>query len=309
MDFMPFIVLLDIDFNSKKMLSILIPTYNYSIFDLVLELKNQCDSLAIEYEIIGLDDHSNFNSENEKINKLEHCTFSSNLENFGRAKNRNLLAQKAKFPYLLFLDADTFPVNNNFISNYVCEIIGPSKIIYGGIRYQEEKPPKEKLLRWVYGTKREALSVNQRNKNIYLSFLTLNFLIHKEVFKTVYFNESIPNLRHEDTLFSYKLMKNNISLKHIENPVYHFGIDDFDKALQKEHESLLALKNLLDTGLLPKDYVKISRFYTILKVVKVKSLLSLFFKILRPFLLKNISSSNPSLKIFDIYRIGYLCSL
>jgi glycosyltransferase involved in cell wall biosynthesis len=243
------------------MLSIVIPTYNYSVFDLVLELKNQCDSIGIDYEIIVQDDHCNYENENEKINKLDHCSFSSNSENFGRAKNRNLLAQKATFPYLLFLDADTFPIHKDFISNYILEINDANKIVYGGIRYKEEQPPKEKLLRWVYGKNREALSVEERNKNIYLSFLTLNFLIHKDVFKTVSFNESIPNLRHEDTLFSYELMKNNISLKHVENPVYHFGIDNFDKALQKEHESLLALKNLVDKGLLPNDYVKLSTFF------------------------------------------------
>ena len=291
------------------MLSIVIPTYNYSVFDLVLELKNQCDSIGIDYEIIVQDDHSNSNSENEKVNKLENCSFSSNSENLGRAKNRNLLAQKAKFQNLLFLDADTFPIHKNFISNYILEINDANKIVYGGIRYQEEQPPKEKLLRWVYGKKREALSVEQRNKNIYLSFLTLNFLIPKEVFKTVSFNESIPNLRHEDTLFSYELMKNNISLKHIENPVYHFGIDNFDNALQKEHESLLALKNLLDNNLLPADYVKISRLYTIIENLKVKFLVVFSFKIIKPVLLKNISSTNPSLLLFDIYRIGYLCAI
>jgi glycosyltransferase involved in cell wall biosynthesis len=291
------------------MLSIVIPTYNYSVFDLVLELKNQCDSIGIDYEIIVQDDHSNSNSENEKINKLEHCSFSSNSENLGRAKNRNLLAQKATFPYLLFLDADTFPIHKNFISNYILEINDANKIVYGGIRYQEEQPPKEKLLRWVYGKKREALSVEQRNKNIYLSFLTLNFLIHKEVFKTVSFNEFIPNLRHEDTLFSYELMKNNISLKHVENHVYHFGIDNFDKALQKEHESLLALTNLVNKGLLPKDYVKLSTFFSTIKTLKLKFIIAFSFKVIKPLLLKNISSANPSLLLFDIYRIGYLCSI
>ncbi|WP_353083827.1 glycosyltransferase [Flavobacterium sp.] len=293
------------------MLSILIPTYKYTVYNLVCELKKQCDIAGIEYEIICQDDHSDslMNIDNLKINHLENCTFISNSENLGRAKNRNLLAQKAKFPYLLFLDADTFPINKNFISNYILEINDVNKIVYGGIRYQEKQPPKEKLLRWVYGKKREALTVEQRNKNIYLSFLTLNFLIHKEVFITVSFNESIPNLRHEDTLFSYELMKNNISLKHIENPIYHFGIDNFDKALQKEHESLLALKNLLDNNLLPADYVKISRLYTIIENLKAKFLVVFTFKIVKPVLLKNISGANPSLLLFDIYRVGYICSI
>lgn len=293
------------------MLSILIPTYNYNIYNLVCELKNQCDLVGIDYEIICHDDHSDElqNHDNLKINQLKNCNFSSNSENLGRSKNRNLLAQKAKFHYLLFLDADTFPVHKNFISNYILEINEANKIVYGGIRYQEEKPPKEQLLRWFYGKKREALAVNQRNNNIYLSFLSLNFLIHKEVFKSISFNESIPNLRHEDTLFSYELMKNNISLKHIENPIYHYGIENFDIALKKEHESLLALKNLVEKRLLPADYVKLSKLFLIIKTLQLKFIVAILFKVLKPLLLKNISSSTPSLFLFDLYRIGYLCSI
>ena len=50
------------------MLSILIPTYNYSVFPLVLELKNQADLLAIPYEVLVLDDASTlFLNENSKI--------------------------------------------------------------------------------------------------------------------------------------------------------------------------------------------------------------------------------------------------
>lgn len=293
------------------MLSILIPTYNYNIFDLVCELKKQCDSLGIDYEIICQDDNSDatLNFENNRVNTLEHCSFTSNVVNFGRAKNRNTLAQKATYSNLLFLDADTFPIHKNFISTYVSTIDESYKIVYGGIRYQNEKPPKQKLLRWIYGKNREALSVNQRNKNKYLSFLTLNFLIHKDVFAFVSFNETIPNLRHEDTLFSYELMKNRISIKHIENPVFHYGLDELEVAIKKEHESLMALKNLVEKKLLPTDYVKISQLHAAIKLYKMKSVVSVSFKIIKPLLLKNISGSNPSLVLFDIYRIGYLCSL
>jgi glycosyltransferase involved in cell wall biosynthesis len=293
------------------MLSILIPTYNYTVFDLVSELKNQCDILEIDYEIICQDDNSDSvaNFENNKINALEHCSLSSNAVNFGRAKNRNSLAQKATFPYLLFLDADTFPIHKNFISTYISAIDDFSKIIYGGIRYQNEKPIKEKLLRWIYGKVREALSVSQRNKNKYLSFLTLNFLIHKDVFAIVSFNETIPNLRHEDTLFSYEVMKNKIPIVHIENPVFHYGLDEFEVTIKKEQESLLALKNLLEKELLPTDYVKISKVYFTIKKIRIKWLVANVFIMSQSLLLKNISSANPSLFLFDVYRIGYLCTL
>ena len=89
------------------MLSILIPTYNYNIFPLVTELVNQAKVLKIEFEIITIDDGSNqFQIENHKINHLENCSYTVLSNNIGRSSIRNLLAKKAKFKWLLFLDAD-----------------------------------------------------------------------------------------------------------------------------------------------------------------------------------------------------------
>src|SRR5690606_33420534 len=109
-------------FNRQKMISILIPTYNYNVFPLVENLYQQCERENLEYEILVLDDASpnkKFKEENSKINKLENCSFQVLDENIGRSKIRNLLATRAKFDWLLFLDADTFPSNNNFIQNYL----------------------------------------------------------------------------------------------------------------------------------------------------------------------------------------------
>lgn len=41
------------------MLSILIPTYNYNVVPLVLELQKQCLEYKIHFEIIVFDDGSN----------------------------------------------------------------------------------------------------------------------------------------------------------------------------------------------------------------------------------------------------------
>ena len=40
------------------MLSILIPTYNYNVYPLVMELKSQADELDLSYEILVQDDAS-----------------------------------------------------------------------------------------------------------------------------------------------------------------------------------------------------------------------------------------------------------
>ncbi|HEX8017692.1 MAG TPA: glycosyltransferase, partial [Flavobacterium sp.] len=171
------------------MLSILIPTYNYNVYNLVLELHKQCMELGITFEIIVIDDGSNTSIlENEKINTLQYSRYEMLHSNIGRSKIRNLLAQKGNYQWLLFLDADVFPKNKNFISAYIQCINNEEKTVNGGLLYPEKKPERNKLFRWIYGKKREALPPEKRKKNPYLSFLTLNFLINKSVFEKVSFN-------------------------------------------------------------------------------------------------------------------------
>lgn len=292
------------------MLSILIPIYNYNVYDLVETLHQQALKCNIIFEIICLDDASKyFVDENQKINQFSNSSYSILNKNIGRSAIRNLLAQTATYDNLLFLDADTIPVHNNFISNYLSQINDNEKVVYGGILYESSKPQKEQLLRWIYGTQREALSTLERNKNPYISFLTLNFLIKKSVFYKVNFNEKIPNLRHEDTLFSYELMLRKIEIIHVENPVYHLGIEGSKTFLRKSEEAVVGLKNLVDSDLISIDYVKLAHYFQIIKKYHLLGLVAFGFKISRILFVKQLLSKKPSLLLFDIYRLGYYSTL
>lgn len=292
------------------MLSILIPTYNYNVYPLVTELKNQADVLGIAYEILVQDDGSSlYLEENRKINDLANCSFHENKENLGRSKTRNSLSNQSKYNWLLFLDSDTFPKNSDFIQNYIQNISSNTGVIYGGIEYQNEKPEKNRILRWVYGKEREALSVNNRNKNKYLSFLTLNFLINKNVFKSVKFNENIPNLRHEDTLFSYDLFKNNIPIDHLKNIVIHHGLDENIVFLKKSKESIEGLLFLLNNNLIDSNYIKLSKYGKIITNLHLTFLLVFFLKVFRAKIERNLLSEKPNLFLFDVFRLCYFCLL
>ncbi|WP_310555428.1 glycosyltransferase family 2 protein [Flavobacterium sp.] len=294
------------------MLSILIPTYNYNALPLVEKLYEQCVEAEIVFEIIVLDDKStdlNFLIENSKINTKANCKFDVLENNIGRSAIRNLLAKKAAYEDLLFLDVDTIPVHKNFISTYVSQINKEERIVYGGILYQNQKPHKTQLLRWVYGNKREALSVKERNKNVYVSFLTLNFLIKKNIFNKVLFNENIPNLRHEDTLFSFDLKRNQISISHLNNPVYHIGIENSIAFLKKSEESIIGLHFLISNNYLDYNYTKLGLTYFYLKKMRVIEIVNYLFTKVKFLFKRNLLSKNPSLFIFDLYRICYYCSL
>ncbi|WP_055443070.1 glycosyltransferase family 2 protein [Lacinutrix himadriensis] len=294
------------------MLSILIPTYNYNISALVAEVYAQIKELDVAFEILCYDDGSKDESiiaANKEINSLENTKYHILEKNIGRSAIRNLLAKDAKFEWLLFLDADVLPKEKDFIATYLKSITNTSQVIYGGILYSEKKPDKNHLLRWAYGRKREALPTLQRNKNVYLSFLTLNFLIKKEVFNVVSFDEDIPNLRHEDTLFSYHLKLKQIKIEHIENPTYHLGLEESSLFLKKSIESVDALHLFLKQNLIPKDYTLITKVFFKLKKVKLHYMFAFIYKVFKGSFDKNLLSKKPSLYLFDLYRLSYLCYL
>ncbi|HET8884785.1 MAG TPA: glycosyltransferase, partial [Salinimicrobium sp.] len=94
------------------MLSVLIPTYNYNIFPLVEKIHGLFTRENIGFEIICLDDGSGneeINKKNHQINAFSNSSFSELEKNIGRSSIRNLLAKKASYDWLLFLDADVIP--------------------------------------------------------------------------------------------------------------------------------------------------------------------------------------------------------
>ncbi|MFY0715143.1 glycosyltransferase family 2 protein [Seonamhaeicola sp. NFXS20] len=293
------------------MLSILIPTYNYNAFPLAEEIHKQACFYEIDFELICIDDGSNskLNNENKKINNLVNATFIAHKTNMGRSGIRNFLAQKAKFEYLLFLDADVKILNQNFLQEYIKSIDKNSDIIYGGIEYQKEAPKSNQHLRWFYGNKREALNVNKRIKKPYIRFLTLSFLIKKDLFNTLTFNTEIPNLRHEDTLFSLNAKKKNFKVKHINNPVLHTGLETSSVFLKKSEEAVYTLNYMIKKNLILPDEVALSKFAQLCTKFKLNYPITLLFSSLKTPIKKQLLSKTPSLLLFDFYRLGYFLSL
>lgn len=292
------------------MLSILIPTYNYNAYPLAKELEKQALALKIPFELICIDDgsFSPLNEENQKINSLTNCSFIENRKNLGRSGIRNLLADKARYQWLLFFDSDVFPKSKHLIKNYIeAKKTNDSEVFYGGILYSEELPNEDNRLRWVYGKKREALTVEKRNKKKYLRFLTLCFLIKKDVFNHTRFNESIKNLRHEDTLFALDLKKHNVSMTHIDNPVYHLGLENSEIFLRKSRDSIEGLLEIIKSGLMPANHVLISKAHRFSKLTFTNEIFSYIYCNYKSFLERNLLSKNPSLFLFDLYRLCYLC--
>ena len=292
------------------MLSILIPVYNYDVYPLVLELQKQCIDCGIVFEILCQDDASDlFKIKNQRVNSLENCSFSINNSNLGRGKNINFLAEKSKFEWLLIMDCDTFPTEDNYIQKYISQINDVEKVIFGGIEYQKEKPATDQLLRWFYGNARESISVEKRNTNPNGSALTSNILIQKKVFISNKFNDSITKYGYEDLVFLYDLKKKGVLVKHIDNPTYHLGLETSKQFLAKTKIALENLKSISENNSIYNSESKILKVYNVLKQLYLTSFISTIFKKTERNLEHNLLSKNPSLFLFDMYKLGYYCSI
>jgi glycosyltransferase involved in cell wall biosynthesis len=292
------------------MLSILITVYNYNLYPLVQELHKQCLECNIEFEILTQDDASGsiLNNENQKINSLSNCYFGILEKNVGYRENRNLMAAKAKFDYLLFIDGDCNILNNNYIKKFI-DNIKDFDAVYGGRLHNEKCPSDNQKLRWKYGRFVEDKSAENRKKTPYQSLLFNNTIIKKEWFEKIKFDNSFRNYGHDDTQFSYKLMLLNAKINHIENPTEHNDIDFNEVYLTKMQGSLNNLYLLYKEKKIANNYGKLVSLIHFLKITKLSFLVSIIYKIFKELIFKNLKGKNPNLKIYNAFRIGHLCSI
>lgn len=291
------------------MLSILIPTYNYNIVNLVNQVYTQAIDAQILFEIIVIDDCSTnvaIFDENKEIKELEFCRFLKNKENIGRTATRNLLANKATYNQLLFLDADVLPKYDNFISRFKLAENKNYQVIYGGVSYFEEKPVENKVLRWKYGKEREAKNVAQRLKEPFF-IISQNLMIQKAVFlKLNFINTNAYGL---DILFSNNLKTNNIIVTHIDNPVYHLGLEENSIFIKKSLEAVKTTFQLEEKGIIENDLRPLQKSYLKLKKKKLTIPFNFIISKFKKLMERNFLSKDPNLFWFDLYRLNYYIEL
>jgi hypothetical protein len=264
----------------------------------------------IDFEILCQDDASNssLNVLNEKINELSNSSFVSLTQNLAHRENRNSLAEKAKYNYLLFIDGDSNCISNNYIRNYISNLEG-FDIVYGGRLHPEKCPSNNQKLRWKYGRFIEDKKAKIREKTPYQSLLFNNTLIKKEIFDKVKFDKNIKKYGHDDTQLSFQLSKLKPRVNHIDNPIEHGDIETNANYLNKTKESLENLIVLCREEKIETEFVKLIWLYTLLQKTKVDFIIRKLYSFFKNQIFKNLTGNNPSLFVFNVFKIGYLSNL
>lgn len=298
-------------------LSICIPIYNQNVTSLVTELRGQAMRADCQFEILLMDDGSTqYKETNSRLHELEGVRYIALPKNVGRSAIRNKLVDEAFYDYLLFMDCDVFPDNSSFIENYLR--MEGHDVVVGGYQYGDQPISDAYALRWKYGKHREERSAAKRSKRPNDSFSTFNFLIKKSIFKQVRFDETLQGYGHEDTLFGLSLKEAGVKVTHIDNPLMHLGYDNsavyLEKSVNSVHNLWTIYGKVVDSDADSREgqeafveSVKLLRYYKSLERSGMVSLFASLFGVAEKLIQFNLLGKNPSLLLFDLYKLGTLC--
>lgn len=290
------------------MLSILIPVYNYNITALVCEIHKQITETNIKFEIICFDDKSEkYITENKAIiDSLNYTRIILSKKNIGRTSARQILSDNSTYNWLLFLDADVMPKYDKFIKNYINKISLDYDVIFGGFAYANTKPKSDTILRWKYGKKFEEVDAEKRNLKPYRIIISANFLIKKTIFDKV--NSKIERKCYGlDNYFASLLKQNNIKVSHLNNEVYHFGLESSEIYLNKVKEAIITLLWALNNDKMAKHDNKLLSVFEKFKRYKLNFLMAIFYKYFSSFIKKNLLDVNPNIYLLQFYKLLYIC--
>lgn len=296
---------------NQNALSFLVPVHNYNVTELVGELYRQASALPIRFEIIVIEDGSErFLRENERVGELEFCRYIPLKWNTGRSAVRNRLAKEAQYDQLVFIDCDAEVVSADYVRNY-SRFRGDRNVVVGGTVYDPSENNRLYSLRLTYGRKREAIPVKERIKRRKQTFSTFNLLVSKAIYEKIHLDQNIIGYGHEDTLWAHCMIEAGYPIQHIDNPLLHRGLDENRVFIAKSESAVKNLHRLYRSGRYPflSNESKLLRIFIVLKKCYLTALFAQAFKVAGGLIRMQLSSRKPSLRLFDFYKLAYLCRI
>lgn len=289
----------------------IIPTYNYICYELAESLQRQAEALkatrggAYDYEIIVADDGSTEKETivaNRAINNLPGCRLEERPRNEGRARVCNWLIDAARYDHIVLIDSDAAICTPDFVARYWAAR-DDADVVCGSLRNPSGACPPGCELRHRYEKKAEAeRGVRDFEKTPYLHFSTFNTMLNRSRLGGLRFDTRCREYGYEDALFGLMLRERGLTLKHIDNPLIHTGIDTNESFLKKTEASMRTLHRLKGPM---QEASGTSRLFNTLRKLRLDGLFRLSFRLVRPIIVRNLLGRSPRVPLFQLYKAGY----
>lgn len=286
------------------MISIGIPCYRENANRLLKSLLLQEPEQWGYTEIVVYDD----GSEHYATPTVHHpiISYHRSSSNSGDIGARKAIATICKNNWILFLDADMLPVNDDFLKVYAQQIRQQADLIYGGIAYQKVAIPNNQRLRYVYGLRHEVRTPKNQTE-LYQYFVSASFLVKKEVFLTLVADITSRDYG-LDILINSLLQQHKIPVKFIENRAYHLGLEPNDVFYEKSMKGIENTVKNYKSKILTPDSRKVIIWYERLKKWKMLRVFQWVTSFFHVHMLKNTLGKKPNLLYFNILKLNYFIS-
>ena len=154
----------------------------------------------------------------------------------------------------------------------------------------------------------EAKAIELISEAVGKSTNPANYLLAQKYIQMmqIRFDESYAGYGYEDVRFGRELEKRGVSILHIDNPLVHLGLETSDVYLEKTRQ---AVRNAFehkdeigDSSKLLTHYHRVVRF-------RMRWIFWAIWNLSGNKMEKNLLGSNPSLRIFSLYKLCYICIL
>ena len=222
---------------NKPKLSILIPYFHDDPVPLIKALAEQC-RMRKDVEVLVYDDGSN---DADLSCKAIACV--KNVEapvglfiaeqNRGRSFARNTLFEKARAPWVLFLDADMRPEKDSFVDDYITLIrTMNSDVIFGGFKVLKQSEDPDRELHRALSETSDCLTLTERQAAGPKFVCSSNLAVKKDVLIAEPFDPEFSGWGWEDSEWAARVFK-TFSLIHADIPAWHLGLETTDTLLKR----------------------------------------------------------------------------